>query len=337
MNRIRSYELSDDIFDKILYDFQKYIKIVPSTNPYIHGYGNKKEIYYDGKEYMIIREYILNYYCNTLEYCTEWKQCRVRRVQNTNFKISNSLDGETAWEFMLSLLEHWYTWDEIKERLNMFQAEYNKAYKQFHYTYKLEVGELKEFDNGYKYDINGAHTDALMEIFPKASKSILKLYEHRKEHPNNKNLINFFVGMIKRKGFEKTYNWIVQRTTKSLFNAMDITEGHIIYANTDGYVISSPKAQLEASSKLGAFKLEYTGKVYVYKDKNYWIIQTGDEIKGSCLKSVRKYIDLRIGSLVHYDRKRIPIANDDKGNPVYIITADNIIKETKECHKEELW
>ena len=60
MFRIKSFELSDDIFDKILYDFQACIKIVPSTNPYIGGYRNKRDIYYDGKEYMIIRVYILN-------------------------------------------------------------------------------------------------------------------------------------------------------------------------------------------------------------------------------------------------------------------------------------
>ena len=268
---------------------------------------------------------------------TEWKQCRVRRVENSNTKECRSVDGQTAWEFMITLLKHWYTWPQIIDIFNKYQAEYDEAYKQFHYTYPLENGQLMEIKNCYKYDINGAHTDALMEMFPKASKSILKMYTQRHTNPGYKQLVNFFVGMIKHKGYDLTYNWIVQRTTKNLFKAMDITQGNMIYANTDGYIISSPKAELNASKKLGEFKLEYEGTVYIYQDKNYWIIQTGDDIKGSCLKSVRDDIDLRQGKVVHYDRKRIKVADNADGTPIFINIADNITKEIKEWQKVELW
>lgn len=330
MKRIRCYEVSDDIFDKILYRFQHYVKLVPSTNPYIHGYEHKDDIYYDGSEYMILRECILNYFCHNIRNCTDWKQCRIRRVENMECKVEDSTDGQSAWEFMISLLEHYYTWEGIVERFNMFTKDYDESYKQYHYQYPTDSKNIFRFDNCFKYDINGAHTDALIEIFPRAKSSIMKMYRERKKHPVNKDVINFFVGMIKHKGYEKTYNWIVQRTTNSLFKAMDFTSGIIIYANTDGFVTSSPKAHLEASKELGKYKLEYSGTVYVYGDKNYWIMQTGDELKGSCLKSVRKKIDLRIGQVVHYERKRLKLFEGQ-----YINVADNVTIE--DLSKENLW
>lgn len=329
MVRIKCFEVSDDIFDKILYDYEADIKIVDSVNPYIGGYHNKKWIYYDNKEFMILREYILDSYCNCIQDVTLWKQCRIRRVENMNTVVQRSIDGQSSWEFMINLLEHYYTWDEIVSIFKAHEKEYDEGYIQYHYTYPAEINQLIKFKDCYKYDINGAHTDALVEMFPKASKSILKLYEERKEHPINKQTINFFVGMIKHKGYDKTYNWIVQRTTNSLYKAMDTTGGYLIYANTDGYVISSPKAQLEASKELGKFKLEYSGEAYVYRGNNYWIIQTGDEIKGSALKSVRKYIDLRQGKVVSYDRKILNLDND-----INLYVAENIKKEIVKCQDE---
>ena len=336
MQRIKQFELESTIFDQILYDFQSDIKLVPSTDPYIHGYKNKNDIYYDSKEYIICKEYILNYYCNNITDCTEWKQCRIRRVENTNVEVSNSIDGQSAWEFMIRLLEHWYTWEEIVEIFNSYKSEYDEGYAQYHYIYPIEVGELREFDNCYKYDINGAHNDALVEMFPKAKKSILKLYDERHSHPGYKKLVNFFVGMLTRKGFRETYNWIVQRTTRILYKAMDMTGGYLVYANTDGYVISAPNNLIGVSNKLGDFKLEYTGSVFVYIDKNYWLIQCGDDMKGSCLKEVRNCIDLRKGNIVHYDIKRIKIGEKENGDPIYIRKAENIKKEIKTWQKVEL-
>lgn len=322
MLTIKSYELSEDIFDKILYDFQARIKIVPSTNPYIHGYKNKNDIYYDGREYLICKEYILDYYCHNIENCTMWKQVRIRRVENANTEVSRSIDGQTAWNFIIKLLENYYTYNEIIDVFHKFEAEYDKSYIQYHYYYPLQVNELAKFENCYKYDINGAHTDALVEMFPKAANSILKLYEQRKNNPNYKKYTNFFVGMIKRKGFPKTYNWIVQRTTKILYKAIKLTGGNLLYANTDGYVITAPNIELNTSKKLGEFKLEYGGIVYLYKDKNYWLMQCGDDMKGTCLKAIREKIDLRQNKVVHYNRKRIEINNE-----FFINVADNVTEE----------
>ena len=139
---------------------------------------------------------------------------------------------------------------------------------------------------------------------------------------NNKAVI---VGMLCKKGFRKTYNWIVQRTTKILYKAMDYTKGLTIYANTDGYVISDPFNKLETTKDLGNFKLEYSGDVFVYQAKNYWLMQCGNELKGSCLRSVRKNIDLSKGQVVNYDRKRILIKDN-----LYINIAENQNIQIKE-------
>ena len=321
--RIKSFELSDEIFDKILYDFSSRIKIVPSTDPYLYGYKNKNDIYYDNKEYLICKEYIINYYCHNIEYCTDWKQVRVRRVENKTEKISNNIDGQRAWQFMLNLLENYYSYEEIKNIFNNYTVEYNKEYAQYHYNYPCNTNKkVFKFENCYKYDINGAHCDAIAEMFPLAKKAILVLYANRKTKPVNKEIINYFVGMLARKGFRLTYNWIVQRTTKLLYKAMDITGGKMIYANTDGYVISMPDNLLNTSKELGDFKLEYSGDIYIYQDTNYWLMQCGDEMKGSCLTSVRKNIDLSKNQVVHYKRKRTEIVEG-----VFINTAEDIIKE----------
>lgn len=325
--RIKCFELSDDIFDKLLYDFQADVKIVDSTDPYIYGYEDKNTIYYDGGSYLICKEHYINYYTGLIENCTEWKQCRVRRVENMSTKLIRSMDGQTAWEFMIKILEHYYTWEEIKSILSSYNTPYDKGLAQYKDRFTVDAYNkstiIFKFSNCYKYDINGAHTDALIEMFPKAKTSILKLYNERHINPLNKDRVNYFVGMFVKKGYKGAYNWIVQRTTKTLNKAMDFTGGLLIYANTDGYIISNPINKLETSKELGDFKLEYTGNVYYYEDKNYYLVQCGNEQKGSCLKSVRKYIDLSKCEVVHYNKKKIYITETE-----YINVADNVIRES---------
>ena len=325
--RIKCFEVSDEIFDQRLYDFQEFVEIKDNLDRYLVGYDDKKKIYYDGKEYLICREYILNYYCNNIEFCTDWKQCRIRRVENADTEVSSTVSGQYAWNYMIGLLEKYYRWSEIVEIFNKYSIEYDINYKQYHYYYPLEVNELEKISDCYVYDINGAHNDALVEMFPKAKKHLLMLYEHRHENVHYKEFVNYFVGMLKRKGYPNTYNWIVQRTTKRLFEAMDKTQGVMVYANTDGYVISAPTIKLDTSMTLGDFKLEYAGDVYVYQDVNYWIMQIGDKFKGSALKSIRKDLSLENGEVVHYTRTREKIG-ESMGKPYYINVATNITKET---------
>ena len=333
MIRIKCFDIRDDIFDSILKDHISNVKIVDSIEPYSGGYNNKQDIYYDGKEYLICLEYIVNYYCDCIPDCTEWKQCKIRRTENTEKLLNKTIDGSRAYFLLMELLHRYYTDKEIEQCLNSHEAEYSEEYKQFHYMYDLEQGYIERIDNCLYYDINGAHNDALIEIFPKAKHALTNLYISRHDNPNYKAIVNYGVGMLCRKGHRKTYNWIVQRTTKSLYKAMDLVKGILVYANTDGFVISAKNSDIVASKDLGEFKIEYSGEVYVYKDKNYWLLQMGKIMKGSCLTSVRKDIDLSKGEVVHYERRRLKLIDGH-----YVNVAEDIQKENLSIPKKEnLW
>lgn len=330
---LKTYELSDEVFDKLLFDFQADVTIVPSIDPYMRGYKPKRVIYYDGREYLICKEYILDYYCDNIDDCTSWKQCRVRRVKNKSAVVEQVTNGPYAYNYMMKLLTKRYDKEVIENILKMHVRDYNKDLAQYHYAYRLKPKELAEIKDCYKYDINGAYLDALCEMFPNSSKDLKSLYERRRENPKFKMYPNYFIGMLKHLGYDRTYNWIVQRTTNILFSAMRKTQGKMIYANTDGYVISCPKVTLNESKQLGEFKLEYCGTVYVYRDKNYWLMQCEDEMKGNCLTEVRNMIDLRQGKVVSYTRNRILIGQDDTQKNCYIYKASDIKKEIIECQE----
>lgn len=333
MVTIKCFEVRDDIFDNILKDHVNNIKIVDSIEPYCKGYKDKQDIYYDGKEYLICLEYIVNYYCDGIPDCTEWKQCKIRRTENAEKILNKTIDGSRAYELLMDLLKDYYTKEEIEQCLNSHEAEYSEEYKQYHYMYEPEEGIIERLNNCLYYDINGAHNDALIEIFPKAKHALTNLYISRHDNPNYKAIVNYGIGMFCRKGHRKTYNWIVQRTTKSLYKAMDLVKGILIYANTDGFVISAKNSDIVASKDLGEIKVEYSGEVYVYKDKNYWLLQMGKVMKGSCLTSVRKDIDLSKGEVVHYERRRLKLIDGH-----YVNVAEDIQKENLSIPKKEnLW
>ncbi len=244
-----------------------------------------------------------------------------------------AIDGYHAKMYMWKNLYKFYTKKEIEERLSMFEADYDPNLKQMSYRYPGQIGVVYKITDTYKYDINGAHLDALREIFPKADKFFVDLYNKRKENPIYKQYANLFVGTLAQKtdqmrkegrpGLrEKTYNWIVQRTTKKLIEAIEYLDGELIYAQTDGIIIKSPKNLITPTKELGGFKLEYQGDTYVYWDKNYNLYQT-DKLFGSCFEVVREEINLTKGQVVHYDECR-------EGN---VRKPTNIIKETVKIYE----
>lgn len=178
---------------------------------------------------------------------------------------------------MIKLLKKYYTDEEIDVCLKSFQAEYDYKKAQLHYFKEGSPDKILKFENCYKYDINGAHNEALTIIFPKAKDAIIKMYLERKKHPVNKKYINYFVGMLCRKGYRETYNWIVQRVSAKLKTHILDACGEILYANTDGFIVKDPMFELETSSELGALKLEYKGDVCFYNDINYFCFQLSDK------------------------------------------------------------
>lgn len=341
MSCLKAIQVNDAIFNQILYDFEFKVRVKPDLFQYYRGYyENKDLIYYNGKDEFICCEYIVNKYVNIIQNCTVWKQIRVQRVLNMPKQAMESTTGSKAKAYITKVLKSVYTIDEIDERLRLFEAEKDTDLIQQHYNYPAPKDTIVKLTNTFKFDINGAHTDALCEIFPKAKDKLIQMYNKRKKNPVFKQYPNLYVGMLAQKSkemrkngipakYEKTYNWIVQRTSKMLLKAMDKVGGCPIYVNTDGFIVQNPEALLMHSKTLGEFKLEFAGDTYVYTDKNYIIYQTGSEKKGSCFTAIRDDIDLSQGKVVHYD---IHIVRNDKGETLYREPI-NIMKEIIEINE----
>ena len=297
---LKKYDVSPFIFEDILNKFQNRVKIVSNNEleNYFKGYDNKKTIYYNGSDCLICQEYILRNYID--EKLSDWKQAIVRKSEGTK-GIEDSLSGLRAYTMMMKLLKRFYTNDELEECFKTHEAEYDEEKAQVHYVIYQEKFKIEKYENCYQYDINSAHAFCLMEIFPKAAKEIERLYIERKEKPINKKILNYFVGFFCRRDHRKTYNWIVQKTTSKLLKAITYCGGSILYANTDGFIVTNPKNKLETSKKIGDFKLEYQGDVAIYYDKNYIAVQT-DKIRGNLPLNIRDKIDLFENRVVRYDR-----------------------------------
>jgi hypothetical protein len=341
MTCLKAIQVNDEIFNQILYDFEFKVRIKPDLWEYYRGYyENKDLIYYNGKDELICCEYIVNKYTNIITNCTVWKQIRVQKVLNMKNPALESTTGSKAKAYITKVLKTVYTDAEIDERLRMFEAEKDPNFIQQHYNYPAPQNVVIKLSNTFKFDINGAHTDALCEIFPKAKDKLIGMYLKRKKNPVFKQYPNLYVGMLAQKSkemrkagipaeYEKTYNWIVQRTSKILLSAMDTVGGSPVYVNTDGFIVQNPSKLITTSKNLGDFKLEFSGDTFVYSDKNYIVYQTGDEKKGSCFTAVREHIDLTKGQVVHYD---ISTVRNNEGKVLYREPI-NITKET--IHVEE--
>ena len=115
MKQLPTYEIRDDIFDKILYDLRYRVKEISEEffSNLIQGYPEKNIIYYekcaDGNEYFICKESVINYYTDEIPYCTNWKQCRVRKITNTENKIQHTITGSHAYNLLLKIFKDFYT------------------------------------------------------------------------------------------------------------------------------------------------------------------------------------------------------------------------------------
>lgn len=324
---LKKYDVSSDIFDNLLKKYKKYVKLTDDIQQYFGGYKNKMNIMYDGNQYLICQEYLVD---NTDE-DSIWKQIIVRKSEQfENQTIKQGVTGSYAWNYMMKMLLKYYTREEIHNCLVSFGALYDPKKIQFHYNY-LDMEPITVHQDCYKYDINSAYGYYLKQIFPKASKSIDWLYETRKQHPENKEYMNYFVGMLasknKKAKYGNTYNWIVQQTRDKLLEAYHYTGGILVYANTDGFVIRKPKRLLETSKTMGDFKLEYQGVAYTHTNKNYSCIQTGQgadrKITGNVLYQVRDLIDLSENKIVSYDRVKKVLGVED-GKEIYTWEAQNV-------------
>ena len=334
---LKCIEVPDDVFENILKTMASRIVTVPSVNPYSSGYSDdmsKKIIVYDGLEYLIIQEYVLLSFMDIPENVSlsDWKQVKVRRsVKGSSWE--DSIDGPRATRYMNKLLLEYYSEEELEECYRLHESPYDARLIQIHSSISMPRKCVECYPGSVKYDINGAHQDALIEIFPKAESAIRILYDQRKQHPVYKKYVNYFVGNMCNHGHRLTYNWIVQRTTLKLKKAIDHVGGLLLYANTDGFIAFAPDRELPISSDLGGFKLEYMGDVCVFKSHNYTCIELSQckdpdkRITGSIRIAVRTRVNLLKGIVVSYATVKT-VARNSFGKSVEYREIKNI--EVKE-------
>lgn len=313
---LKSLEVSAEVFDKILYDYEEHVLLKHDFNNYMCGYSentglSKNNIVYNGDNKLICREYVVNGYTDSIAGCTTWKQIIVvRNDELENDEIEKTVSGKRAWNTIMRHIKKFYTDQEIDTILKEHSL-YNptREQKQQHSdSTTIATFKIFKYKNTYKYDINGAHADAVIELFPKAKKLLLWLYKRRYKDPKIKKFFNYFVGYLCKMGYRPTYNWIVARTSALLAKAMDQVGGTLLYVNTDGFLVYNTTNTLVTSKNLGDMKLEASGDAYIVRTNNYVLYQTykaddgKKELKGSCMKCVRDKIDLSTGKTIVYDK-----------------------------------
>ncbi|MBR2554673.1 MAG: hypothetical protein IKE94_07435 [Aeriscardovia sp.] len=327
---LKSMEVSTDLFDEVFKTWPTRIKVVDDFDNYIKGYRDKGYIICNKERTkIIVTESHLNYLRPQEAYAC-WKQViLITNTQLDSNEIETTVTGRSAWRYIEKVLKKKHSEIEIKRILDAFDTKYDRSLIQYH-----EQGFVEgwaQYDNCVKYDINGAHSDALMEAFPKSRKDLMEAYMKRKENPNIKKYFNFAIGYLKRMGYDGFYNWVVQRTSKKLHEGIEKVGGYLLYANTDGFMVMDPVNKLDTSSNCGDFKLEYEGTVYGYSEENegftgYWCYQTPNEIKGTLPTQLRKYVDLPNKKVVHFNKTY----NTDSNT----FTAINIMEETLDDHEK---
>lgn len=332
-SQLPQYAISQATFNKILMTYPAKIRKLSSEDIWNCFWGtkytevnNKKHlIYTDNEQYIVIEIRYLNLVLpdKYVIVNSTWREAKLVLVPEQTEPITKEgLTGLSAYMRLMRLLKQDYSVEEIHQILRSYTDEKNEADKQIHYDVKQPIGTIWKYTNCAKYDINGAHAYFLTKIFPKSEKRLLEFYNKKDEYKKLgmsakakeiKDTFNLSVGMIKHKGYEGAYWWIVHQTTRTLRAAINETFGDdsmLIYANTDGFCISNPARELPTSSTLGEFKLEMRGDYFVYSGENnrlYQYISSKGEVEkvGTTLMELRPDFDLFTGNIVEYKREYI--------------------------------
>lgn len=315
---LKQVKINKATFIQILTDFDLYTEKVDNLFDWNKGYKNKQIIYYTETQ-LICTESHLNFInvldkMDTDDMYTPWKQVICELDVNQEEKIKSDITGTIATAICLKQLYKKYEKQEVVDILKSYDTFTGAS--QLHSSdpnaddFSTSQFGLFKYNNCIGYDINGAHNYYLTKIFDRCD-YFQYAFDHRKEEPNYKKIVNYFVGDIKRRGYVGAYRWIVDQTTqqldKMISETRDFEKSRMIYVNTDGFIIQHPSAKLNISDKLGEVKKEMEGTVYYYKDKNYYLYQYIDSKgkvvkKGNMLMELRDQVDLFEGKVVHYKR-----------------------------------
>ncbi len=294
-------------FNKILDIFKDRVDIVDDLGPYFYGYRDKKRIKYNPKtNNMICQAIYINYASGLNLLQPDWKQyVLIRGTEVQENEAEDVMYANKANKIINNILLKYYNESEIEELLNNHTHTKDSAVqRRLPSIYEKNV--IHHFHNCVYYDINGAHRDALCEIFPLAKKDFLKV---------NKQAANIYVGDLCNHNHRDTYYWIVNRTANILMQNISHIGGLILYANTDGVIAYHPQNTLNTSDKLGEFKsVIINDEIYYYIDSDpnytgYHCIQYATktnpkEKKGTCPIEFRNEMDLSKGIVIRYKKYR---------------------------------
>ena len=287
--------------------------------------GSSARIYYDNGFMSLKETTILNHITDHPE-----KDCLIIEAAMYTYYTGEKIIGLNYWQqfilmdggndmediivtpwprqanmYVHKILKKEYADEEVEEILNSHVVKEEEKVKPLHSILtnneSFDYDTIYEISNVVYYDINKAHRDALIEMFPKCE----KYFRDKKTMDRwGKDCINIYVGDLCNHDHRETYNWIVKRTRNILTAAIRKVNGTVIYANTDGVMIWNPSTLIETSNKVGAFSNEMKGdKVYFYYHlkedgiPQYYIYQYIDKhgkmvIKGTLKKEYRDKIDL---------------------------------------------
>lgn len=203
----------------------------------------------------------------------EYYRTEANETADTN---NSHTTGQSAWRIVTNQLRKNYTDEEIIDTLKQYQYT-DKPYIIRDSIYNRgrlcnpEQEVVLEYTNCRYYDLNKAYAAAMIKAFPKLEKWVMSQY--KKNKPKMKQIMNYFVGMMVNKKeylqediFPFFRNYIVQTVSNTLDQAildtttsedMNFFDSEILYANTDGFIVTNPIKELETSqTELGKFKKE---------------------------------------------------------------------------------
>lgn len=314
---LKKMTVNEETFNLILKSFGYKIK---NLKEYQYGYKEKNIIYTDGRDLIIVRRRLV--LLNLLEKDPRdfWYQVYIHKeIEQIEPIIENNcgISPGGAIKKINGIIHKYYT---EEEKIEIFKNHEKEDSKILHKPINTQFDKILRFENCYYYDANGAYASELTKMFPKCDEEFKEMYVHRHDNNNKfKNCFNYYVGCLTmnpqkleeclkgnkhiRDLYTNTRHYIVDNITNKMNKLItELNYARRIYINTDGMIVQHPKNVIDHSEQIGEFKIEYQGPVYTYNDKNYSIVQYGDEIKGNLPLELRKYVDLRQGKVVHYEK-----------------------------------
>lgn len=278
---------------------------------YCKGYPDKSRIRVCGNTAIIPADVLLKYGAKITHPYQAYNYQFLVECGSENFKEEFRIDytGSQAFNILKKSIRKYIDEDTFWARIKSFTDKKEDRPIMIHEQVQAPIMDVVMcYSNVTSIDINSAYGYIMMrDMFPEAKDAFEYYYSHRKSKPQYKQLFTHFSGMLKARGFDGAYWYIVHECRKIIDDVIAKCGGRIIYANTDGVKIQNADiSKVNIDKKLGAFKVEhYKTDCYVYYGSNYSLVQIDGEQVGNCLLEAREGTDLSQGLVVKYKREKL--------------------------------